>query len=103
MLTFHLLLYLALVLTVTAQSPAGSCATGVHVIGASGSGFENIGSYSLLGTLVYNITNAINGSDNAILNYDKANPNGLNQTTTGVSVQWHLLPASYPSCSSDIH
>jgi len=96
MLTSHLLLCLVSFLTVFAQSPAGSCATGVHVIGASGSGFNNVGLYGLLGTLVYNITNAINGSDNAILNYDKANTNGLIQTTTGVSVQLYLPPASWP-------
>lgn len=95
MLVFQFLVSLASFLaTATAQSPAGPCATGVHVIGASGSGFENIGSYSLLGTLVYNITNAINGSDNAILNYDKANPSGLNQTTTGVSLFEVLLATS---------
>lgn len=68
------------------QTPTGPCATGVHVIGASGSGAANIGSYGLLGTLVGNITVAIPGSDNVILDYPKGETNGLLQTTEGVSL-----------------
>jgi len=83
------------------QTPSGPCAAGVHVIGASGSGADNIGSYGLLGTLVGNITDAIPGSDNVILDYPKGQTNGLLQTTEGVSRQDRSAAAPHPFGGQD--
>lgn len=56
------------------QTPTGSCAAGVHVIAASGTGAENINGYGLIKTLVTNITYAIPGSDNVSVPYPKGSP-----------------------------
>lgn len=66
------------------QTPTGPCATGVHVIAASGTGAENQNGYGLIKTLVTNITFAIPGSDNVSLPYPKGSPHRKWSSEMGV-------------------
>lgn len=74
------------------QVPSAPCSTGVHVIAAGGKGASNPRDYGLLGSLSTSILNAIPGSTNVSLPYDKLNvAPGTNAIPDGVSISLWLM------------
>lgn len=66
------------------QVPTMACATGVHVLAVSGDGATNVDQYGLIGALATDILDAIPGSSNVTVPYNKTATNRLQATDAGV-------------------